>query len=154
MKQLSTFTDAGITYTICHDNSATSGSAFYTRMGRFFADPDIRAAIQEPMNDGPGYEWFLAMDGQDTIAGFACLNTVRTKGDGWLTYAYTLPDHRHHGIHRQLFLARLNYASLLGLKRLRGVALDTSFKTFMEHGFQVDYTRGKDQQFRYVSKVL
>ena len=139
-------------YDIYLDSSDASGDEFYKRMGRFFADRDIRKAMEEPLSDGAGFHWLIAYDKKE-IVGFACLNAENAdaKAEAWLTYAYIFEPARKHGLHGVLFDERVKIARQMGIKTLRGVANEKSSEMFVKRGFIEQSKRGR---FTYFIKEL
>jgi GNAT superfamily N-acetyltransferase len=136
-------------YRIYLDSSAASGDRFYCRMGRFFADRQISRELEEPMFDGPDCHWLIAFD-DDRVAAFGCLDASRLArhGEALLTYGYVLPEHRGRRLHTALFAARLRLAGELGATVVRGVANDSSRRTFAGNGFDVVRQAGRFTHFR------
>jgi hypothetical protein len=139
-------------YEIWMDSSDSSGDEFYKRMGKYFADRQIRKELEEPLSDGPGFRWLIAYK-KNEIAGFACLNAenLEKRGEAWLTYAYIFEPHRKNGLHSILFDERIVIAKQMKVKVLRGVANEKSYDVFVKNGFEIQSERGR---FTYFKKEM
>lgn len=137
---------------IVRDSSKESGKGFYARVGHLFVDKNIRKEMGGPLNSSDAWIWFLAMDVNDTIVAFACLNCEQIeKGIIWFDNAYVFPDYRQLGLHAKLTDIRMQEAARLGAKILKGLARPTAYISFEARGFAVVRQNG---MYRTYQKVL
>lgn len=102
----------------------------WTRIGRHFADRDVRTELGGPMSSDPSYSWYVADIG-GVVAGFAACYPER--GRVRLCHAYVLPGFRRAGAYRALLDARLRDA---GPRRVRARATALSMPLLEQRGFR------------------
>lgn len=82
---------------------------FFSHMGRFFASPNVRRACGGyPLNDGPRYRWFIAVqEAEPRVLGFIsieeCADLIQIRA------GYIRPEVRGMGLFRKLRNLTLNY---------------------------------------------
>ena len=147
-----TYFDAEDTqYSIYGDSSTESGSAFYARMGRFFADAGIRKELGGPMSDSADHAWLIVLDNNTAeVVAFSGFRLNADKSIAWFTETYVMPEHRRRGLFGRLFELKHDLCAAEGAKVVKGLANAKSKPTFERHGWQVTSARG---QWTYYEKV-
>jgi GNAT superfamily N-acetyltransferase len=125
---------------------------FWSKMGRFFASPKVRASVGGFMTSGPAFTWWVAFDDGGQVMGFCAAKRERGGEQVYLTYAYVLPEHRGKGVYTALFHARqADVVTWPGVKRLHSVVNLHSEPIFPENGFVKCGERGS---FTIMEKIL
>jgi GNAT superfamily N-acetyltransferase len=115
---------------------------FFALMGSFFASAQVRRECGGyPLNDGPLYHWFVALDpeARSQVLGFI---SVEFRSDhARVRDGYVRPSARGRGLFRTLRGEVLDRVDGLGLPCI--VRVRTSSLPFVgKHGFAVQFSRG------------
>ncbi len=125
---------------------------FWARMGPFFASSKVRKAVGGFMTSGPAFTWWVAFDDDNHVMGFVAAKRERGGSQVYLTYAYTLPEHRGKGVYTALFAARMKAISAWeGVKRIHAICSASSVPMMLANGFQ---ECGKRGQFSDLERIL
>jgi len=125
---------------------------FWSKMGRFFASPKVRNAVGGFMTSGPAFTWWVAFDDNNNVIGFCAAKSEKGGKQAYLTYAYTLPEHRGTGVYSALFSARMEAClQWPGLQRTYAVCSKASIGMLKAQGFTENGNRGT---FVIVEKLL
>lgn len=137
MKHLEKFGDYDI-----YQDSRVDSEDFYCRMGRFFADKDIRKALEGPLDDSDQHVWLIAMlDGQ--IVAISSLQFDPAKSTGIFNETFVYPAHREKGLFARLFDIKYQICVELGAKVVKGLANGKSSGMFELRQWDVTTRRGK-----------
>lgn len=109
---------------------------FYPTMGPFLSRRHIVREVGGPVWDEDNKRWYVARLGRQVV-GFCAARDDTTKV-AFLS-AYTLSEHRHQGVYRFLFLARLaDYTN----RPTRAVCTAASLPIFLANGYTSVRARG------------
>lgn len=144
MKHIETFGDYDI-----YQDSRVESDDFYCRMGRFFADSDIRKALEGPLDDSDQHTWLIAITGGEIVAISSYQYNPATRL-AVFNETYVFPVHRERGLFGRLFDLKYQLCIEAGAKLIRGLANGRSSGLFEDCGWEMVSQRGKWKRFKKV----
>lgn len=107
-------------------------SRFYKLLGPFLAKREIIKALGEPIYDDDDKHWFVALNANKEVMGFAAARATSTCIQ--FSDSYTLPAYRKQGVFAALVDVRLEKYSG---QTMRTIANENSVKFFSKKGFVI-----------------
>lgn len=121
-----------------------SEQKLWLRIGAFFADKNIRKELGDPMNSDDNYHWFVSIDNNDTVNGFAAIELK--KSGAWFRHSYVFEASRNNGVYGELLTARMNFCRQQGdaiIPMITCVATSESLPSLLKLNFRPIANRGK-----------
>ncbi len=135
-------------YNIYLDSRVISDD-FYCRMGRLFADRDIRRELEGPLDDSDQHTWLIVMY-DDEIVAISSYQYDPNKRIATFNETYVFPNHRNCGLFARLFDLKYRHCVEAGARLAKGMANEKSSGLFEQHDWTIASQRGKWTRFEKV----
>jgi len=116
-------------------------SGFWDALGPFFASRDVRKELGIAMSSDENYVWFVALSGDNKVAGFAALECKGSRAD--CHHLYIVPEFRNRLLFPALFKTREKYAWGKGIRRIIVVSNPATSHWMPNLGYTEKSKRGK-----------
>lgn len=122
---------------------------FYGYVGPFAMNRTVTEEMHDlqygSIYDEPYATWFIALDDDGKLLGFAAVFEKPKPNEVFLDNCYILPEHRGKGIGQELFKHRQEYAeSIQGKRKIKAITKnDVQYHIYLKNGFVLTSKRGK-----------